>query len=299
MFVLENLKIEKLEYFDTHTHYDHRRFDCGRHELIAQMHENGLKYAVNAAISFETNKAMQKELSKYEWIYFAHGIHPRAVTMSDENDNKYEACLREMLKSDRAVAVGETGLDYHNLEQLIASENSVTDNLVIDEDLVKTRQKLWFHKSIRLAMQAKLPLILHIRDSHEDALEILEQYSFADRAGVVHCFTGDYDFARRYADMGFVIGIGGKVTYEQEQELREVVKSLPLDKIVLETDSPFVLPVGAAGSRNNSNNLLLIAKEIAEIKNISLNEVLSVTMENGKKLFGIKGYNDSYEENAR
>lgn len=284
---MESLKDMKLEYFDTHVHYDHKRFDCGRHDLISQMHENGLKYAVNAAISYETNEAMKKELSKYEWIYFAHGIHPRTVTMSDENDDEYEACLREMLKNNRVVAVGETGLDYHNLEQITTAENAVTEDWVIEEDLVKTRQKLWFHKSIRLAMQAKLPLILHIRDSHEDALEILEQYSFSDRAGVVHCFTGDYDFARRYVDMGFVIGIGGKVTYEQEQELREAVKSLPLNKIVLETDSPFVLPAGAAGSRNNSNNLMLVAKEIAKIKNISLNEVLSVTMENGKKLFGI------------
>lgn len=281
-----------MKYCDSHVHYDHKKFDCGRDDLLRKMHNEGLVACVNPAIGFESNEQMFQRLSAYDWVYFAVGIHPNCVPPDDANDEFYEAGLREFAKRPRVVAVGETGLDYYRAGM----------NPQIDVGTVIERQKVWFRKSIELAIEFDLPLILHIREAYEDALEILDEYAsdwensrenapeipsklICKKRGVAHCFGGDLELAQEFIKRGFLLGIGGRITYEQEEDLRRCVREVPMEYILLETDAPFVTPIGAAGKRNSSENLHLVANEIAKLKGVSVEDVFRVTKENAEKIF--------------
>ncbi len=268
-------------YIDSHAHYDLKCFNKDRHELLTKMHESGLEYIINPAIGYDSNNHMMEKLALYDWIYYAIGIHPNTVGIDDSVDEKWMEHLTELANHKKVVAIGETGLDYHRLTS--------DETGCLDWDFTKKihRQKQWFHRLIKLALSTDLPLILHIRDAHADAFEIMQQYEFpSENAGVVHCFCGDPDIAARYIDMGFYLGIGGRIT-QDEPEIKAAVRNVPLSSIVLETDAPYVMPEGATGKRNTSDNIPMIAEAISRIKNISVEEVFYITNNNSKKLFGL------------
>ena len=296
-------------YIDTHTHMDHRRFDSDRKSTIQTAKDSGIGILVNPAIEYETNYRMRQMLDGYDWIYYGVGIHPNRVGADDTNDEEWEAGLMELAVRDNAkvVAIGETGLDFHRLNRNSAGE--------IDESgvIALSRQYKWFRRQIQLASMARLPLILHIRnanesllcesmhldkdtkwnhiDAHKEAIKILKEYQEdlqLDVKGVVHCYSSsDFAVAKEYIDMGYMLGIGGTATYSGNGKLREILKKIPLTSIVLETDSPYVMPEGLAGKRNTPLNIPYIAKNLAEIKEIDVTEVEEITTQNARRLFGL------------
>lgn len=267
-------------YIDSHTHYAHRRFDNNRDTLLPCLHANGLEAAVEAAISIETNQQMQETLEKYPWIYFSAGLHPTYVTEDADQDECWEGKIREALQHERIVAVGEAGLDYHRLCWETEADAEASRRII-------ERQKLWFHKLIQIAREKKLPLIIHTRELHEETIEILRQYSWGENSGVIHCFHGAKEYADSYIEMGFVLGIGGKATYDTEAETREVLKNISIRNIIVETDCPFLLPSGCEEKPNHSGNIPVIAQMVARQQGITVAEVLEQTRLRTKELFGI------------
>lgn len=268
--------------FDSHVHYDHESFHNDRNELLEKMHETGLNYCLNAAIGFDTNEKMMGVFEKYPWIYYAIGIHPNTVEINEEKDEQYKEKLLMWAQNEKVKAIGETGLDYFRLEQ--SGENA----LLIDIEKRRKRQKKWFRISLEIAEESGLPVVLHVRgDAHKDALQILDACRYDGMRGVIHCFNGSYDVANAYVERGFKIGIGGMITREGMEETREAVRKIPLKEILLETDSPFVRPVGMEGKRNTSESLKVICETVAKIKGVSEKDVEDVTEENAKRMFEI------------
>lgn len=296
-------------FIDTHTHMEHRRFDSDRKSIIRMAEDSGIGIFVNPAIEYETNYTMRQMLDGYDWIYYGVGIHPNRLGTDETDDEEWEAGLIQLAASDNAkvVAIGETGLDFHRLTR--------NDTGEVDEAAVSTlsRQYKWFRKQIQLASRVKLPLILHIRnaneyllresmkldkdikvdyiDAHKEAIKILKEYQedlLLDVKGVVHCYTStDFADAKEYIDMGYMLGIGGTVTYSDNLKLREILGRIPLTSIVLETDSPYVMPEGLKGKRNTPLNIPYIAKTLADIKGIDVSEIEEVTTQNARRLFGL------------
>ena len=268
--------------FDSHVHYDHKKFANGRMELLEKMHAQGLEYCLNAAIGFETNEKMIEEVGTYPWIYFAVGIHPNAVEMDSANDIVYKEKLLMWANTEKVKAIGETGLDYFRLEQFTEEDSQG----MIEKK--KERQKDWFRISLGLAKETGLPVVLHVRgDAHPYALQILDECRYNGMRGVIHCFQGNYHLAKEYIDRGFLVGIGGMITRDGMEELKEAVRQIPLEQILLETDSPFVRPKGMEGQKNTSESLSVICREVAKIKEIAEEEVEKTTRENAKKLFEV------------
>lgn len=273
-------------FIDTHTHMDHKRFDSERNSILQLTKECGITKLINPAIDYESNYSMRSKLDSYDWIYYGVGLHPNCVGTEAANDEEWERGLKLLATTDneRVVAVGETGLDFHRLR-------FDTDDFD-EEGVIKIkRQYKWFRNQLDLSANRELPLILHIRDAHKEAIMILKEYEdklLSDVKGVVHCFTGNYEDALEYINMGYMIGIGGVLTYSQNEELRKIVKRIPLESIVLETDSPYVMPERTPafkGKRNMPNTIPYIAGIVAELKGISVEEVEQVTTENAKRLF--------------
>ncbi len=258
---------------DSHAHYDYTKFDGDRDKILKECKSAGIDIVINPAITMESNEDMRKKLEKYDWIYYGVGLHPKHLVEGDCEINSigYDV-LNRCADGKNVIAIGETGLDY-------SSQPS---------DIQKRQQESWFRSLIDLGNRKKLPLILHIRDAHEEAIRILREYSL-EQSGVVHCFHSDLKTARIYVEeLGLYLGIGGKVTYLEEEALRETVMHIPLERILLETDAPFVRPKDCLGKRNTSLNLPTIVKTIAQLKEISEQEVIEITSKNVKDLFGIE-----------
>ncbi|MGN1411275.1 MAG: TatD family hydrolase [Oscillospiraceae bacterium] len=256
--------------FDTHTHYDYKNFNLNRDVLLNEMYQKGITKIVNPAISFDSNITMREKLEKYPWIFFTTGIHPKYITEEQYvgEDIQHEKAIREFAKDIRTVAIGETGLDYHYSQ------------------VFKERQAFWFRKQINIALDTNLPLILHIREADEDAIKILKDYPFKENFGIVHCFNSSYEIAKTYIDMGFLLGIGGTITLLDKEYLRDVVKNIPLESIVLETDAPFIKPLNWEGS-NTSLSLPIVAQTIADVKKIPIESVYQKTFDTASKLFNV------------
>ena len=202
---------------------------------------------------------------EYPFIYAAVGVHPDEVGTLDEEKFAY---LKTQCQKEKVVAVGEIGLDYY------------WDNEAHEV------QKKWFQRQLELARELDLPVIIHSRDAAADTLEMMQQYAKGLR-GVIHCFSYSKEMAKEYVKMGFYIGVGGVVTFKNSKKLKEIVTELPLEKILLETDSPYLAPTPNCGKRNSSLNLPYIAQEIADLKGISYEEVVACTEKNGRDLFRI------------
>ncbi len=251
--------------FDTHAHYDDAQFDEDRESLLSSMEEWGVGTIVNAAADPDSWDRVMALTKEYAHVYGMVGAHPDEV--GKMNDRQI-ARMREMLKDPKIVAIGEIGLDYHwNVET---------------EDV----QKQWFVRQLELARELKVPVNIHSRDATEDTLEIMRK--FQDLSGIIHCFSGSREIAKEYVKMGFLIGVGGVVTFKNGKKLRRVVESTPLESLVLETDCPYLAPEPFRGKKNHSDYIKYVAETIAHIKEISVEEVISQTEKNAKGLYGIR-----------
>ncbi|MBQ6888934.1 MAG: TatD family hydrolase [Lachnospiraceae bacterium] len=253
--------------FESHAHYDDEKFNEDREELLSSMKENGIEYIINVGASLETTRNTVELIKKYPFIYGAAGVHPSdTAELNEENF----AWLKEQCNHAKIVAVGEIGLDYYWDEP--------------DREI----QKKWFRRQLEMAKETNLPIIIHSREAAKDTLDIMKEMECSKMSGVVHCFSYSKEIAREILDMGFYLGIGGVVTFQNAKAIKEVVAYAPLEKILLETDCPYLAPTPHRGKRNSSLYLPLIAEEIAKIKEIEYDEVIRVTNKNAKKLFCIE-----------
>ena len=250
--------------FDSHAHYDDEQFDCDREELLDSMQEHGIGGIINVGASMEGVFASQELAEKYPFIYAGVGIHPDYVGSLNEEKLRM---LAELCKKSKTVVVGEIGLDYYWDKEA--------------HDI----QKRWFIEQLKMAQEAELPVNIHSRDAAKDTLDIAKEEHLAEIGGVVHCFSYTVEMAREYLNMGMYLGIGGVLTYKNARVLKEVVDYAPMDRIVLETDSPYLTPVPNRGKRNSSLNLPYVVMAIAEIKGITTAEVEDITWENAMKLY--------------
>ena len=252
--------------FDTHAHYDDEQFDIDREQLLSSMKAAGIDHIVDVGASLETTKKALDLAHRYDFMYAAVGVHPSEVEeLSEDNLD----LLREWSTDARCVAIGEIGLDYHWPEPA--------------PDL----QKKWFKRQLQLARETRLPVIIHSRDAASDTIDIMREEHAEEIGGVVHCFSYSKEIARLCVDMGFYIGIGGVVTFKNAKKLKEVAEYVPMDRILLETDCPYMAPEPHRGKRNSSLYLPHVAEKIAEIKGISAEEVVRITNENGRRMYRI------------
>ena len=249
--------------FDSHAHYDADQFDEDRDKLLSSMLENGVGTILNVGADWDSVTEVVELAQRYPHVYAAVGLHPDEVGILDEE--KF-AFLREQCKEEKVVAVGEIGLDYY------------WDNESHDI------QKKWFIRQLELARERNLPVIIHSRDAAEDTLKIMKEHAQGLR-GVIHCFSYSKELAKEYVKMGFHIGIGGVVTCKNGKKLKEIAQEIPLERMLLETDCPYLAPVPYRGKRNLSLYIPYIAQEIANLRGISYEEVVAQTEQNAKELF--------------
>ncbi|MGO5053264.1 TatD family hydrolase [Lachnospiraceae bacterium LCP25S3_G4] len=251
--------------FETHAHYDDEQFNEDRDELLRSMNENGVGTIVNVGASLRGCQESVDLANQYSFIYAAVGVHPDEVGDLNEETFKW---LKEQYSNKKVVAVGEIGLDYY------------WDNE--SRDL----QKMWFVRQLDLARELNLPVIIHSREAAADTLQIMKDHA-SGLGGVIHCFSYSVEMAQKYVDMGFYIGLGGVVTFKNAKKVKDVAKEVPISKIVLETDSPYLSPTPNRGKRNTSLNISYIVKELAEIKQLTEEEIINQTAENAKILYGL------------
>lgn len=248
---------------DTHSHLLDDVFKDDLLDCIERCKKNNINKIVLVGFDRLTNDKAQELAKKYDIFYPTAGIHPEEVI--DLNDLSY---LEEFINSHKVVAIGECGLDYH-----------------WSKDKIEL-QKVIFEGQIKMAIKYNLPLIIHSRDAIQDTYDILEKYKGQVR-GVMHCYSGSLEMAYRFLDLGFYIGLDGPVTFKNAKEPKKVASSIPLDRLLLETDCPWMTPTPYRGKRNESSYLIYIAEEIAKLRSISIKEVEEVTDRNAEKLFNI------------
>lgn len=250
--------------FESHAHYDDEAFNEDRETLLAQMREGGIEYIVNVGASIQTSQNTVELTERYDFIYGALGVHPNEAAEFNEEKLMW---LKEKSKLPKIVAIGEIGLDYYWEEP--------------SHDV----QKKWFERQLELAKEVKLPVIIHSRDAARDTFDLMKALHAEECGGVVHCFSYTKEMAREALALGFFIGVGGVVTFSNAKKLKEAIEYIPLESILLETDCPYLAPAPNRGKRNSSLNLPYIAKQIAELKSISYEQVVEITNQNAKKLF--------------
>lgn len=252
---------------DTHSHYTHKRFDCGRKEILENLVNENVIAVIEAAIGYESNEKMKNLCHEYPFVYMAVGCHPNCV--ADMDEQKFNV-ISELLLEDKVVAIGETGLDY-------AREKSPKQ---------RELQKYWFERFIDLSIRNHKPLVIHCREAYEELIDILMKCKLNKIPGVIHCFSGNDEQAAALIQMGFYLGIGGKFTMlDEDSELIQAIKEVPMERIVLETDAPFLTPRGATGSRNTSANMKFIIEELAILKNCERNYIIETALKNTKKVY--------------
>lgn len=252
--------------FETHAHYDDARYDEDRDFLLSSFPDHGIAYVVNAGADMQTSRIGVELAGRYDFVYAAVGVHPHEARNMTDNDLN---TLAEYAKNPKVVAIGEIGLDYFY------------------EHSEKEQQRYWFGEQLRLCKELAMPVIIHSRDATAETLDFVKK-SGLDH-GVIHCFSGSVETARQYVEMGFYIGVGGMVTFPKAKTIKEVVADIPLDRLVLETDCPYLAPVPHRGKRNDSRYLTFIAEQVAEIKGVTPETVAEVTLRNGKRLYRIEG----------
>lgn len=251
--------------FDTHAHYDDEQFDMDREELLGSMEAGGIGAIVDAGSTLESWDKIIELTEAYPFIYGAIGIHPDEVGTLDEAEMERMAGL---LDKDKIVAVGEIGLDYYWDKE--------------NHDI----QKSWFIRQLQLAREKQMPVIIHSREAAADTMDIMKRYASGMKA-VIHCYSYSAEMAKEYVKMGYYIGVGGVVTFKNAKKLKQVVQEIPLERILLETDCPYLAPVPYRGKRNSSLNLPYVAETIAELKGTTSEEVIQQTEKNAKELYGL------------
>ncbi len=249
--------------FDTHSHYDDKKFSPDREDLLKSLQSQGVSLAVSCGCDIETTQFNFDLAQEYDFMYFAAGFHPECLEEASLEDLKI---IEKFAKNKKCVAIGEIGLDYH----WMSSSKQV--------------QQDFFEAQIDLAKKMDLPVIVHDREAHGDTLDILKN---TKPKGVVHCFSGSKEMAREIIKLGMYIGLNGVVTFSNARKSLEVVKEIPLDRLVLETDCPYLAPVPFRGKRNDSSLIPHIAEKIGSVLNMDTQELLNITAENGKRLYNI------------
>lgn len=249
--------------FDTHAHYDDEAFDADRDVLLQSLPGKGIINVIDCGCDIKSSEKALELSEKYDFIFAAVGIHPHEAEDADENALEE---VRRLSKHEKAVAIGEIGLDYHY------------------DFSPREVQKEFFEKQIILANELQMPIIVHDREAHEDTLELLRKYK---PKGVLHCFSGSVESAKEIVSLGMYIGLGGAVTFKNARKPLEVAEWLPLDRLLLETDAPYMTPVPFRGKRNDSSLIPYAALKIAEVKGIDAQAVVDAANENARRLFGI------------
>lgn len=253
--------------FDSHAHYNDAQFDTDRDGIIDYVKKNGVGMIMNVADSVRSVKKVLDIAEKYPFVYASVGVHPEEVGELDEQDLEY---LEKMSAHNKVRAIGEIGLDYYY------------------DDVEKDVQKYWFKRQIELAQKVELPVIIHDRDAHGDCMEILKSFDMEKIDGVMHCFSGSAEMASELVEMGMYIGIGGVVTFKNAKKVRKAIEAVPLDRVLIETDCPYLAPEPHRGTRNNSALMHFTAEKIAELKGVSKAEVEKATFKNAMRLYGIE-----------
>ncbi len=256
--------------FESHAHYEDDAYLEDRELLLGSFPKEGIEYVVNVGSTLETSKACLALAERYHFIYAAMGIHPSEVKKSSFAEL---AWIASEASNSRVVAIGEIGLDYY-----------------WDKDN-REEQIKFFEKQIGIAKMLNKPIIIHSRDAAKDTYEVMKAEKAQDVGGVVHCFSYGVEEAKKYLDMGFYIGLGGVVTFKNAVKAKDVAAYVPLDRLVLETDSPYMSPAPYRGKRNSSLNIPLIAQAIAEIRKVDPELIVSSTNENAKRMYRINDAN--------
>ncbi len=252
--------------FDTHTHLDSPKFDGDRDSVIARAREAGVELLVNIGFNRETIPTTMALAEKHDFIYAAVGWHPVDSIDMQPGDLEW---IERLCAHSKVVAIGEIGLDYHW------------------DTSPKDVQQQVFREQIRLARKVGKPIVIHNRDAHEDVVRILQEERAEDVGGVMHCFSGSWETAKQCLDMNFYISFGGPVTFQNAKVPKEVMKRVPIDRILIETDAPYLTPHPFRGKRNESAYVAYVAETAAELLGKTVEEIASITTENGKKCFGI------------
>lgn len=250
--------------FDTHSHYDDKQFNTDRSELFKAVEQSGVCGIVSCGCDIETTEFNKKLADEYSFLYFASGFHPECLEDADISDLEK---IRKYAKYDKCVAIGEIGLDYHWMSSS------------------KEKQKNFFIAQIELAKELDMPVIVHDREAHGDTLDILKE---TRPKGVVHCFSGSKEMANEIIRLGMYIGLNGVVTFKNARKSLEVVKEIPLDRLVLETDCPYLAPEPMRGRRNDSSLIPHIAERIANELDMDTQTLLDITSENARRLYNLK-----------
>jgi TatD DNase family protein len=252
---------------DTHTHLDAEQFDNDRHEVIQRAIQNGVSRIVNIGFNRETIPTTMQLTEQYDFIYAAVGWHPQdAVHMKEEDLEWIEQCA----KRDKVVAIGEIGLDYHW------------------DTSPKDVQHQAFREQIRLARKLGMPIVIHNREAHEDIVRLLKEEKAAEVGGIMHCFSGSWETAKLCLNMNFHISFGGPITFKNARQPKDVLAKVPLDRLLLETDAPYLTPHPYRGKRNETGYVKWVAEAVAEIKQKSYEEIAEITTNNAIGLLGIK-----------
>lgn len=251
---------------DSHAHLDDRRFDKDRDKIIKNLKNNDVSIVINPGADLASSIKAVALAEEYENIYAAVGIHPHDAKTIDHDTIEV---LRSLLKKDKVIAVGEIGLDYHY------------------DFSPRDIQRKWFREQIKLAKEFDLPIIVHDREAHKDVYDILKEEQDGTLRGVLHCFSGSVEMAKEYIKMGFYISFAGPVTFKNAKTSKEVVKAIDINRILIETDSPYLTPHPHRGKRNEPLYVRYVAAMIAELKGLTIEEVARITTENTKRLFNI------------
>ncbi|MGN1420799.1 MAG: TatD family hydrolase [Eubacterium sp.] len=249
--------------FDTHSHYDDEKFNPDREAILNNLQSQGVSLIVSCGCDIDSTQFNFDLAQKYDYIYFAAGFHPENLQGASLDDL---AVIRKFAKNEKCVAIGEIGLDYHWM------------------DSPKNVQKEFFEAQIELAKELDMPVIVHDRDAHGDTLDILKS---TKPKGVVHCFSGSKEMAREIIKLGMYIGLNGVVTFPNARKSLEVVREIPIERLVLETDCPYLAPTPVRGKRNDSSNTPYIAEKIGELLGIDAQELLDITNKNAKRLYNL------------
>lgn len=253
--------------FDSHAHYNDSKFDNDRFSVLDMMQENNVGYIMNISDSMSSIKKVLEIAEKYPFVYASVGVHPEETENLTESDMD---ALKEFAKHEKVKAIGEIGLDYYW------------------DDVERAVQKKWFAYQIELAKTVNLPVVIHDRDAHGDCMDILKANDVKKVGGIFHCYSGSVEMAREILDLGMYIAFGGTLTFKNAKKVHEVAKYVPIDRVVIETDCPYLAPEPNRGKRNSSLYIHYVAERLAQIKGISAEEAERITCENAKNVYRIE-----------
>lgn len=251
--------------YDTHAHLNNRQFDNDRDEVMKKIKESNVGLVNNIGADIKTSYESIALAKKYDFVYATVGIHPSETNTLMEADMK---ALLEMSKHKKVVAIGEIGLDYH-----------------FEDGPDPDTQKFWFKRQLELAREVNLPVVIHDRESKGECIDIIKKMGVKN--GVMHCFSGSAETAKELIKQGFYISFTGVVTFKNARRAIEALKVIPLERLFIETDCPYMAPEPVRGTRNDSSNVIRVAEKYAEVKGVSVDEIIEITTKNARDFFGV------------